>query len=248
MLFLDAGNSTCALAQFDGEHLANVAHLSWEAVESGAELPSEGLVESSAAVASVVPKREPWIREQLGMRDISAIRWLADEKEQVLPTALPSLAGTGVDRLLAARAGRDLYGAGLVVQAGSALTIDAVSPDGVFLGGVIVPGPRLWLESFSQTGGVPVFSMEDQDWSTPVDPAGRDTASAVKQGCRLGLIGAARETVLAFAAIHDIEGPIVISGGWGEHLARGLEDHAPLLAPQLVLEGMARVVQSGGRA
>jgi hypothetical protein len=35
----------------------------------------------------------------------------------------------------------------ITVDVGTATTIDAVNKEGVFLGGVILPGPRLWLES-----------------------------------------------------------------------------------------------------
>jgi type III pantothenate kinase len=54
----------------------------------------------------------------------------------------------GMDRLIvAATAFVMAQNSVITVDVGTATTIDAVNKEGVFLGGVILPGPRLWLES-----------------------------------------------------------------------------------------------------
>lgn len=99
----------------------------------------------------------------------------------------------GADRLFAARGAVELArgsGALVVVDAGTALTVDCVR-DGVFLGGAIAPGPAL-LSSALESGGAQLFEVSPE----PDAPAlGRETREALEAGVAVGFLGAAKELV-----------------------------------------------------
>jgi type III pantothenate kinase len=86
----------------------------------------------------------------------------------------------GVDRWMAMLAGRKIVGeqAFVVVDAGSALTMDFVDERGWHSGGYIVPGLHLQLDSLSRGTAIPMNN--GQYWPELVP--GRDTYSAIRSG------------------------------------------------------------------
>ena len=127
-----------------------------------------------------------------------------------------------------------------VVDAGTAMTVDAVDASGLHHGGYIVPGPRLMIESLL-TG---TSQLADR-WTWTPAAAGpdlaRNTRDAIEQGC---LIALARlvDDVCARLSRSTGEAPVlVVSGGAAPVLIPWLTlavDHAP----DLVLQGLARIV------
>jgi len=101
----------------------------------------------------------------------------------------------GIDRLLACWQATQVY-PGLplvVVDAGSAITVDCADPHGNFLGGVIIPGLSLQFESLRRgTDALPAVEFEGSpeiDEALLVVPA-TDTVSAIRSGILLGTAGA----------------------------------------------------------
>lgn len=144
----------------------------------------------------------------------------------------------GADRwaaLIAARARQPE--AVCVVDCGTAVTVDALDANGVFRGGVILPGLALQHAALRRgTAGI---------WNT--DGAGasclaQNTGAAVAAGVLYGLAGAI-DRVLDEQAIALGQSPqVLITGGDAAVLAPHLR-HATVEVPQLVLEGVARMAQ-----
>lgn len=148
---------------------------------------------------------------------------------------------TGRDRLYAARAAVDLLGACLVVDAGTALTVDAVEP-GVFRGGAIAPGPALLARALSAGGArLPAFEP-----APAVRALGRSTADALRAGVGVGLEGAALRLVerVGEEAGLPSDAPVALTGGAAAWVAPALERtlRPVLLDPWLVLRGLARAL------
>ena len=120
----------------------------------------------------------------------------------------------GADRFFAARGAVECVGrACLVLDAGTALTVDAVSADPwTFEGGAIAPGPALLAKALA-TGGARLPEVGARPGSRAL---GRDTAEALEAGVVVGFRGAARE------------------------LVRGVGDESGVGARTLVLTGGAR--------
>jgi type III pantothenate kinase len=144
-------------------------------------------------------------------------------------------ADLGPDRwaaLLAARA-LEPRRACLVVNAGTATTIDTLSAGGEFLGGLILPGIDLMrFVLHEHTGRLPL--QEGRFVPTP-----RNTVDAIETGCRHAQAGAVER-------MHRVLGgksACVVSGGGGQALIERL-DLPCRYVENLVLEGLACIGRS----
>ncbi len=148
----------------------------------------------------------------------------------------------GIDRLLVAVAANYLRApelAGIAIDAGSAITVDLIAPDGAFEGGTILPGLRLWAEALhTETDALPQVTLG----SLPKAPAlpGRSTKSAIEAGLHWGMIGAVREIIGQLEATLGAPAELLVTGGHGKRLAQGLADtrHIIFYRPNLVLDGI----------
>jgi hypothetical protein len=115
---------------------------------------------------------------------------LATAKTIPQPTALLRPDLTGPDRLLAGWAAARLHGRPvIIVDLGTATTVDAVDADGFFLGGAILPGLALGAHALAEgTARLPRVELE-----LPSEAIGVDTATALQSGIVLGHLGAVRE-------------------------------------------------------
>lgn len=146
---------------------------------------------------------------------------------------------TGRDRLYAARAAvEDAGEACVVVDAGTALTVDAVRP-GVFLGGAIAPGPDLLARALSEGAAqLPAFTPKPG-----VHALGRSTLEALEAGVWVGFEGAVHELITRVAAEAGIgaDAPVYLTGGHAPALFAALAGRGLELRPDpyLVLRGLA---------
>lgn len=138
----------------------------------------------------------------------------------------------GVDRWLAMLGARRRSGDRLcVVDAGSALTIDLVTPDGRHEGGYIIPGPAL-MERALLLDTDRVRFEDDVDYA--LSP-GRSTAEAVRHGIALAQAGA---VALVLDGGKGEAPELYFCGGAGETLMT-LLGRGGHWAPDLVFEGLA---------
>jgi|688.fasta_scaffold03004_5 type III pantothenate kinase len=142
----------------------------------------------------------------------------------------------GVDRVLCCLAARHLAKSGgcLVVDAGTALTINWVNGDGAFEGGAIQPGWALMARSLGKgTARLPEISSPDNslcDWP------GSNTQAAIRAGLSLAMVGSVKEC-WAIAKEKFPNPSLWITGGDGAFLQNyfgGIGRYYP----NLVLEGM----------
>ena len=143
----------------------------------------------------------------------------------------------GVDRWLAVVAAFNEFGRPcVVVDVGSAVTVDLVDGDGQHLGGYIVPGLEMMRQSlFEGTSQVKVADFA----AASVEP-GCSTKQAVANGSLLMIKGMVESAVkLLKSEVGSAQ--IVITGGDGNCLMKVLGDHVCYL-PELVMDGLALVV------
>ena len=136
----------------------------------------------------------------------------------------------GIDRWLALVAAYAKENqAVIVVDAGSAVTVDIVGAEGIHLGGFIVPGLRLMHEVLWQsTNRIKVEAKPIVEISEP----GLSTDEAVDRSCLLLLVS----MVESLAAKYQSK--LIITGGDGSLLCDALNVDAELY-PDLVLEGLS---------
>jgi type III pantothenate kinase len=144
----------------------------------------------------------------------------------------------GPDRWAALIAARGLHsGACLVVNAGTATTVDMLTADGTFLGGAILPGVELMrFVLHEHTGRLPIEqgSLRDKP---------RNTLDAIETGCRHAQAGAIERMYRTFREL-DANPLCIVSGGAGRPLMDQLS--APRrYVENLVLDGLARIALGG---
>jgi type III pantothenate kinase len=236
-LVLDAGNT----------------RLKWAVVENGTWLAQGGASYSDLSaltrileqhvvcyVASVVrTQHEAQITALLASYSISPL-WLTTESTfSDVSNRYLSPRQLGVDRWMGLLASRQRsHVATLVVSAGTAMTVDALSAEGEFLGGLIVPGIVLMQQALQQgTSNVAEVSGICQAFP-------RTTADAVQSGIIAALCGAIQRQFAHLAEVAGKPPHVILTGGDAETLLPFLDLQVELV-PLLVLEGMERVTREG---
>jgi len=145
----------------------------------------------------------------------------------------------GIDRLAAAAAACIVKPAdrpAIVIDCGTATTVDLVSAAGHFLGGAILPGPALMARALAEgTSRLPAVAALDH--APPPTMPGRSTQEAIAAGIGWGLRGAVARLVAEAGRSCDADPFLVLTGG-----SAGLvRDAVPgaLEVPDLVLAGVA---------
>lgn len=150
----------------------------------------------------------------------------------------------GVDRFLALLAAhvRAIAAGGhptLVVGIGTALTIDLLDADGQHLGGRIAPSPALMREALhARVAHLPGVGGSAVDFAT-------DTTDALASGCDGAALGLVEHSLRAATTrLHGVRPRLLVHGGGASILQARLD--AAILAPALVLEGLARWADDAG--
>ncbi len=158
--------------------------------------------------------------------------------------AIDNPEAVGQDRLLNAYAAfTRARQACVVVDAGTAVTIDFVDGEGVFQGGMIAPGLRLMLASLHEhTDALPSIEFEPPDPDR--GPFGKDTAHAMRLGARAALVGLVRHAVEGYADAYGAYPQIIATGGDAPLLdTDGVVEH---IVPDLQLLGIGLTLEHAG--
>jgi type III pantothenate kinase len=165
--------------------------------------------------------------------------WIVSQREQCgVRSHYADPAQLGPDRwaaLIGAHARID--GPCVVVNAGTAVTVDALADGGEFPGGLILPG--LDLMATSLAGATARLRQE----SGKVEMFARNTADAIASGAVQGVCGAIDRMRAALRGAREQAPCVVLSGG----SAAALAPHLPppvQVAPTLVLEGLIAIANA----
>ncbi len=182
-----------------------------------------------------------WVRRH---RPDDALRLLA-AGDLPLRVAVPRPDMVGIDRLLDAVAANQLRPAGhaaVVVDVGTAITVDYVSEEGAFLGGAILPGIAMAARALHDfTDLLPLIAMTDLTQAPPA--LGDSTESAMRSGLFWGAVGAIRQLIEEMAGQKREQTEVFVTGGAGPVVA-GLLGPAARFVPNLTLSGIALAVRS----
>ncbi len=242
LLTVNIGNTRVALGTFDcsapGELLQPKATTAVPVPDAGPFLldfePPESI--DAAVFASVNPPCErpviDWIAERFGVRPV---RFPADAPPLMENRCQPPEA-VGADRLANAVAAVGEFKSDcLIVDAGTAVTVDAVSAAGpVFLGGAILPGVRLAAHALAKGSALlPHVAVRE-----PGPAVATSTAAAISSGVARGLAGAVDRLVSDMAGELGSGQCILLTGGDAPRFERLCK--APMQdRPHLTLRGLA---------
>ena len=241
VLVLNLGNTRLALGAFvAGEltHAARVPHAQrgdWPAAieETWSHLRERD--GASVAGASVNPALVEPLEHVVAQVTSSPVQWVGQQLDVPMKVKTEAPAETGVDRVLNMAAAFEQMGKGcVVVDAGTAITIDCCNDAGEFLGGAIAPGVGMQLDALHErTAKLPRVTFE-----RATTPFGVSTRDAILHGVFHGVRGMVKELTENYATALGYWPDIIATGGDAPKLFEGWElVHA--IAPDLTLYGLA---------
>ena len=200
------------------------------------------------ALAGVHPARRETFAAWLRRRG-DRVRVLDHFSQLPIAVNVEAPAQVGIDRILNVLAARALLPPGtpaIVVDTGSAVTVDLLDASGAFAGGAIFPGYRLMAEALHTfTAMLPLVVAKDHP---TVAPAGT-TATAIAAGIHWAVVGGVhallRTTSLQVPALDPL--PVFLTGGDAPSLLPDLPDADVFryeLRPALTLEGIRAAIPS----
>lgn len=145
----------------------------------------------------------------------------------------------GTDRVAAVVGARQLCGpnqSSIVVDFGTATTVDCLSSDGAFVGGAILPGLGISFEQLAtKTDALPYVGWETD--GQPPAAIGINTESAIMSGVYWGQVGAAKELIHQMKGRLGGQPQVLVTGGTGQRLFKHF-DPSWRWVPDLVCDGV----------
>lgn len=146
----------------------------------------------------------------------------------------------GQDRLVCAYAASELYGnPAIIIDLGTAITLDVVSQQREYLGGIIVPGIRITAETlFERTALLPLVDIHQ-----PQHLIGKDTQGSILSGIFYGYGEMLKGLIKLLSSDFKNKPQVIVTGGHVKLMNKYIKDSIDVVDSDLVLKGMALLGQ-----
>ncbi|MEI6072731.1 MAG: type III pantothenate kinase [Verrucomicrobiae bacterium] len=232
-LLVDISNSFVKLALAGNGRIGRVHRLATktlEAAQIAAVIGGQPL--AGTVAASVVPKKNRAVDAACG----AGVCWIGPDVRLGVGIDYPNPRGIGPDRLANAAGCAAHHGVpAIVVDFGTAVTFDVISPEGNYIGGVIAPGLNAMTEYLhDRTALLPLIRLRE-----PGSAVGRTTEEAMLSGAVHGYRGLVAEIIrqIRREAFPHYRPKIVATGGDSTLIASGLPVF-DAVDPLLTLRGL----------
>ncbi len=230
-LAIDIGNSSCKTGVYSAD---KKEYTSYSGTEDTTEL--EKIISRFSlkrAIISSVSKNETLFVPLLQQAGIE-VHLLSHKTPLPFQLRYESPETLGTDRIAAAAAAHNMFrGANvLVIDAGTAVTIDLLGSDNIYLGGNISPGLQMRFRSLHDyTARLPLVSKSDSFGNL-----GLNTKESIRSGVQSGLIFEINDYIRTLKNDYkDLK--IIFTGGDGQFLAAKTNTRHELV-PDLVMDGL----------
>lgn len=227
-LLLDIGNTREKAALVKQGKVTALPQL---APENLAKLPIKAVYYASVASQEKVAV----IKQLLGLEDLPWRQVHADALAYGVTSIYQQPQTLGVDRWLAMLGTQLLFPANsaLIVDAGTAVTLDWLGGDGQHQGGWILPGLKMQQHAVVKNTAK-VFNSEM--FNGRLEP-GEDTVTCLQNGCLASVLGAIR-----LAWQQNPCQKLLLTGGDSKFLKSHLSDLPLVVEPLLIFHGLARYI------
>ena len=247
LLVIDVGNTNTVIGVYDGE----ILKYDWRIrtirdttadefnVLANALFSDKGILRSTIhkiAISSVVPSSVPilnaYCEKYLGLSPL----WInPDSVKKLMPILYHNPNEVGADRIVNAVAAYRKYKTSLIViDFGTATTLDVISEKGEYIGGAIVPGVMISAEAlFQRASRLPRVEI----FKAPDTVIGRDTIDSIKSGLIYGNAAMVDGMVERMAKEMNSTPRIIATGGIAP-LISGLSKTIEKVEPSLTLDGL----------
>ncbi len=218
VLLVDISNSFVKLALARGGRIGRVHRLPTKTLRAGQiRALIGGRVLAGTVAASVVPKKCREVDAACG----PGVCWIGPHTHLGVGIDYPNPGKIGPDRLANAAGCAAHYGVpAIVVDFGTAVTFDVISPGGSYIGGVIAPGLNAMTEYLhDRTALLPLIRLRE-----PVAAVGRTTEGAMLSGAVNGYRGLVAEILrqVRREAFPRHRPKVVATGGDARLISAGL--------------------------
>jgi len=245
MLLFDAGNSRCKWAWIENEIwlrqgvLDNADNAAWVTLQlTFATLPAPKKILVSNVAGKAAEQR---LRALCNGWNVPVEMVVASAKQCGVRNGYAQAAQLGSDRWAALIAARHrVKQACLVVNCGTATTVDALTENGEFLGGIIIPGLSVMRRSLLSNTDLPTYLNVDLPANVSLHDFPDNTQDAIATGvirASLGVIQQQYDLLAETAGAHCI-----VSGGAAHLIVKHLTCPAEQVE-NLVLQGMKMIGQ-----
>ncbi len=245
LLAIDIGNSMLTLGVFDGERLTTTLRIATDTRRLADEygllitnlLNLNGVDPAGidrVSMCSVVPPLTPILDQVCRVFFGAKPLWVSAGVRTGLRIQYDNPRDVGSDRIVDAVAAIELYGAPvIVVDFGTATVFDAISKEGVYLGGAIAPGVQVAAEAlFLNTS-----QLRRVELVAPKSAIGQNTSLALQSGLVFGYAGLVEGIVARFKQELGQHSKVVGTGGLADIISQEsrIFDH---INPDLTLIGL----------
>ncbi len=249
ILALDIGNTNIVAAVYNGEQQMGI----WR-FASDAELPHDGYQRllantlgdaataiDGAIIASVVPILTPLLLDAtkkllectpmlVGGSDLDlGIKINIDQPEQAGSDRLVNAVGARKSHILPA----------IILDFGTATTLDLIGVDGTYEGGIIAPGVNLSVDALEQAAAqLPPIKV--RPWPDDLPILGKNTVAAMESGVFWGYVGMVEGLLTRLRDEYGRSLPAIATGG----LASLFAAHVPsitMVDPDLTVKGLVEI-------
>ena len=245
LLAVDVGNSNIVFGLFSGEALMGSFRMMTNEQRTSDEIGLticqyfrwrnlEPTAVEDIVIASVVPPVMPMLSKAL-------VDYMGKQPLIVDDTIFPEIRyeaneRLGADRAVACDAAMALYGKPLIVlDFGTATTVDAVDQDGWYLGGSILAGPRTALEALSTKAA----ALPRVELAHPGTVLGTTAVSQIQAGALVGYLGAIERLIRDTRREMGYGDAVkVVSTGGLARLIAAHTDMIDVVDDQLILKGL----------
>ncbi len=239
----DIGNSNITFGLFENHKLTKLFRLSTKVGSTSDEygvfvgelLDGKFYKVKEVVISSVVRELEPVFLNMCKKYFGFSPTFLSAKKlSKIFDIDYKTLDTLGVDRVVNAISAYGTFReAVIIVDFGTATTIDCVDESGRFLGGAILPGFEVSAKSLSLS----TSSLFVPDFSQPKNPIGKDTETSILSGLLFGHIGAVDSVVKRMWKELGKRCRVVATGGF-LHLFEDLSETITDISHDLTLKGI----------
>ena len=221
LLAVDIGNTSVACALFRGERIVRRARLATSDVKKkGRSFLSKHFALScpdAAVIGSVVPDAGNFLKRILPAATGAKTYLIGRDLEVPIRNLYKDPRQVGADRLLNALSVWEKYRRpAVIIDFGTAITFDVVSPKGAYLGGIIAPGIEITLDAlFQRTALLPKIRLRH-----PRGVLGRDTVESIRSGCAYGIGGLCDRIVSEIGTACGFKPLVLATGGYASFMSK----------------------------
>jgi type III pantothenate kinase len=246
-LLLDVGNTRLKWGVLDGSRLRRTGNIAQQKIsEQGlgvvtAKLPRDVDVVFASNVAGTTFATR--LSGVIGMHCDCDIHFAKSVREACgVRNGYRQPRRLGVDRWVAMIGAWSEFGSAcVVVDAGTAVTIDVIDDGGQHLGGQIIPGVTLMAAALAaSTSDIPKTGGRKPSGPGGLEAFGDSTAKAVSNGAWAAVAGAVERAITTLRS-NAYDPAVVLTGGDASRMLTALGDE-PLHRPHLVLQGLTQML------